>query len=405
MPDPTAPPTSAAGSVSVPAQRHAAVLPAAYRATWALFLVNGVLLSSWAVEIPAIQRRFDLDAAGLGWLLFAVVAGNTLTLPLVPWLGHRFGVRKVAVASLLVMAVTLALLGAAGSVALAALLLLLFGAAFSVSDLTLNTTAAWLEEHLQRPLMSGLHGAYSVGTLAGALIGGLVLSLGVSPAGHLLAATAVSVLLGLGFGPGLPGRWAAEAEPRVRLRGLRLPWPVTGLLILGFGAALCEGAVGDWSAVYLSGTLGSSPGGASLGFAGFAVAMVVGRLLGDGLTHRFGAARLGRWAALVMSLGFLLLLLAQTSPTGVAGFTLSGLGLSVLAPLLFSAAGRNETPAALPLLTGVFYGGFLLGPVLIAGLAHLSSLRLAFLLPLTLSVVFSALVTGWRLLPGKTHQD
>lgn len=380
------------------------------RHVWLLFLLNGVLLSSWAVRIPSVQARWSLTEGQLGGLLFLLMLGNVCALPVVNRALRLWGVRPTALACLLSMALGLALLPSMPSVALTAVALWVFGMGFSGVDLGMNTVGAWLEARIGQPIMSSLHGAYSLGALLGAGLGSAAIAAGLSLSLHLSGLGLLVLLLGGWCVAPLPGRLETTPpplQPSLTQPRARSPLPpsVVGLLVLAFCAALCEGAVTDWSAVLLQNASSASAGQAGLGFALFSLLMVVGRTLGDPLTVRMGATRLAGLGVGLMTLGFVAVVLFPTPVAGILGFGLSGLGLSVLAPLAFSAAGRSAQPTALATLTAVFYSGYLAGPPVLGVLAQQTSLRAAFVLPVVLGVLFGILALGARLLGPTSLRD
>lgn len=352
-----------------------------------LFLLNGVLYASWAVQIPAVQQRFDLSTAQLSGLLFALMVGTLLALPLARWsLGAR-GARQTGALSLFLMVASLGLLGVLTSVPAAFVAALLYGVGFGGMDLTLNGVGGWLEEQLETPIMSGLHGGYSVGALIGAGLGAVCIGAGLSLGTHLLGVGGVVLLAGLLAFALFPARIETTSGRAERPRGTLLL-----LLIPGFFAAFGEGTVTDWSTVFLGGMFPIGPAQAGLGFIAFSALMVLGRLSGDWLTRTFGASRLAIAAGLTAAAGFALVSWAGTAPGAVLGFVLAGAGLSVLAPLTFSAAWRLQGSAGIALLTAVFYGGYLAGPPLTGLMIQSAELPAAFVLPLLLAALSLAVM-------------
>jgi len=213
-----------------------------------LFLLNGLLYASWAVQIPAVQEHAHLDTAHLSGLLCALMAGTLFALPLSRHLLVTRGARQAGVMSLLLMTISFALLGVVTSISVAIMLAFAFGVGFGGTDVALNSVAGWLEERLELPIMSGLHGRYSLGALIGAAIGAAIIG------GHVLLAvhlTAVGVLVLLA---GLPA--LSKFPTRLEQTGGTLGRPQLALLLLlipGFFAAYGEGAVTDWSTLYLGG--------------------------------------------------------------------------------------------------------------------------------------------------------
>ncbi|WP_052195361.1 MFS transporter [Deinococcus radiopugnans] len=358
-----------------------------------LFLLNGVLYASWAVQIPAVQHRFDLNTAELSGLLFALMGGTLVALPLARQCLVVRGARQTGVLSLLLMGVSLGLLGAVTSVPAAFVCALLYGVGFGGMDFTLNGVGGWLEERLGKPIMSGLHAGYSLGALIGAALGTAFIGAALSLGTHLWSASATVVLAGLLAFALFPARIETASEARGRPQGKLLLL----LLIPGFFAAFGEGTVTDWSTVYLGGVFELPAAQAGLGFVAFSALMVLGRLSGDRLTQAFGAGRLALAASLASAAGFALVTWAGSAPGAVLGFVLTGAGLSVLAPLTFSAAWRMQGSAGVALLTAVFYGGYLAGPPLTGLTIGQAQLSAAFVLPLLLAALSVGAMLLWPL--------
>ena len=252
----------------------------------------------------------------------------------------------------------------------------------------MNAHGVAVETRLQQPIMSSLHGMFSLGGLLGAGAGALLLGV-LPPAGHVLLAavllvtTAVVVMRYL-----LPGRVdVGDAGPHFVLPTRA----ALGLGALAFLVLMTEGAVLDWSAAWLRGDLGASPSVAATAFAAFSAAMAVGRFSGDWLRRRWGATVLVRASAGMAAAGLALALLLATPLAAVIGFAAAGLGLSNTVPVLFGAAGRlpgQQPGAAIAATASVGYVGFLVGPPLIGFAAQATTLGTA----LSLLVVACGLV-------------
>jgi MFS family permease len=237
---------------------------------------------------------------------------------------------------------------------------------------------------------------YSLGALAGAVLGALLIRAGWTPAEHFAGLFVVSLLLGVVFVQGLPSGRETVAHEGEEAGHTTRAWslPLVTLGVLAACAAIPEGAVADWVGVYLKETVTSPDGAEALGFAGFSLTMLVGRLFGDRLSEIWGPVRVGQLGCLVAAFGLVLALGLPYVVPVICGFALMGLGISVLAPLAFSAVGRvapDSTPSAVAVVTAFFYLGYLAGPPVIGALAHLSSLRAA-LLVLLLTVLMAALL-------------
>jgi hypothetical protein len=259
-----------------------------------------------------------------------------------------------------------------------ALCLIVFGAANGACDVAMNAHGVAVEKALGRPIMSSLHAGWSFGGLAGA--GGAALGGVAGIDARLEAALAALAVMALAAPAARRLGSASTAEPGP---APKLGLPPRGVLLLG---ALCflilvtEGAMGDWSGIYLREEAGAARGVAALGFAGFSLGMAAGRIGGDALAHRLGSTTVLRAGAALVVVALGSLLAAGQAAVAVVGFTLVGLGVANAVPLLFSAAGRVRGMASAPALAAVFtmgYTGFIVGPPVIGVLADAIGLPVA----------------------------
>ena len=300
----------------------------------------------------------------LGLILTQVAAGA---------LTARLGSRPLILAGACGYAAGLVPVAGAESLAALASTLALVGAANGVLDLAMNVHGLTVERRIGRPILSGLHAAFSFGALAGAAVGAAAAGAGVGVTAHLpvVAATGVAVAV-IATTQLLPS--GADARPE----GPRIAAPSRALLGLGafaFCVLLSEGAVNDWSAVYLEEELGAGESAAALGLAAFSVTMAFGRLAGDRTTERHGAGRLARGGALAAALGGAAAVTAATTAVAVAGFALMGAGLATLFPLALRAAAAHQGAASVAAVSATGYAGFMAGPPVVGGLAEAADLR------------------------------
>lgn len=364
---------------------------AARFATRAMFLVCGTVTASWAPQVPLAKARLDLDDGVLGLTLLGLGAGAMVAMPLAGWLASRFSSRAITVLGGLVVCLALPLVILAPSAWLLALALFLFGAATGSMDVAMNVQATAVEARGRRPVMSSFHGMFSVGGLVGAGGSSLLLHFGLAPLTVALVVSGLMLaLLATQAGAMLPpDRGAAQAGMRFRLpRGILL---VLGLIT--FVLFLAEGAVLDWSAVFLHDSRGQDPAMAGLGYAVFAVAMAVMRLTGDGITSRFGGETVVRLGSAVAAAGFLLAVIAPWPVAGLVGFVLVGIGAANVVPVLFSAAGRVpgvDPGLAISTVAMLGYCGILAGPAAIGFVADHTGLPVALGLVAALLIVAGA---------------
>lgn len=375
--------------------------PPPVRSRWALattFFVNGVVLASWVPHIPAIKARHALSDGGLGLVLLAMAAGAVLALPVAGSLVGRLGSRRMTSLAAVGFCLLLPLPLASPTVPRLVLSLVLLGAGNGALDVSMNAHAVALERRYGRPIMASFHALFSLGGVAGALLAGGTMWLGVPDLGHAAATALVCAVAVAASFPALgPGEGGAARSAPVFARPPRVLAPLGGLAFLGL---LAEGAVGDWSAVYLHDALATGPAAAATGFAAFSLAMAAGRATGDRLVGRFGPARILQTSSGLAAGGLALALLVGEPVAGIIGFGLVGLGIANVVPILFSAAGRVrgvQPGVALAAVTTLGYVGFLAGPPLIGLAAELAGLPLALGL---VSLSCACIAAGAGLLPG-----
>lgn len=350
----------------------------ARKSTLAIFFINGFVLSSWVTHIPLIKDRMNLGEGLLGIALLAVAAGAVTFMPLSGRWSSRFGSARITMLSALLFCMALPLPIFAPNFIFILPALFLFGASNGTMDVAMNAQAVAVEKEHGKPIMSSFHGFFSLGGLSGAGLGGWSLSQGLNPIVHVLS---VSILM---FAATLVAiRFLLPKGETSTLKSSKfvLPaGPLRALAALAFLVLLAEGAVMDWSSVYIKTTLQTGVGLAAAGYAAFSLMMAVGRLSGDRLVSKLGAVAITRVTALIAATGLAFALLIPHPLFAVIGFGLVGLGLSNLIPVLFSAAGK--TPGVAPgigisAVATAGYFGFLAGPPVIGFIAELVSLPVA----------------------------
>ena len=346
-------------------------------ATRLAFFIAGFAVSAWAPLIPFAKRRLALDDAQLGLMLLCLGIGSVLMMPLAGGLAARYGCRRTILAAGTVICLCLPALMLAPSIPVLAAALAVFGASLGVLDVVMNLQAVIVERASGRAMMSGFHGMYSVGGIAGA--GGVAgaLALGASP---LVAITGTAVLAALLLAAARGGLLAQGGEGDHPAFAL----PRGRVLLVGavcFAMFLSEGAVLDWSAVFLSTVRHADPATAGFGYVAFAATMTLGRLTGDRIVQALGAFRVVVCGALVAAAGFALAILSASPMAGLAGFAVVGAGAANVVPVMFSAAGRQHdmpTHLAVAAVTTMGYAGVLLGPAALGFVAKATSLPMAF---------------------------
>ncbi|MFJ5140074.1 MFS transporter [Streptomyces sp. NPDC088707] len=345
----------------------------------AVFCVHGAVTGSFATRIPWIQEHAGVSAGQLGLALAFPALGASVAMPLAGAVSHRFGARTALRGLLTLWTLALTLPSLAPDIWGLCAALFVYGATAGMSDVAMNALGVETENRLGRSIMSSLHGMWSAGALIGSAAGTVAAHLGGDARLHHLIAALVLTALGLVFCQGvLDMRSTPDEEPPPRFS---LP-PKSALIIgaIGFCAVFAEGASLDWSAVYLRDELGSSAGLAAASTTAFALTMTVARLAGDRVVDRFGAVRTVRVGGAVATLGGVLVVVAPHAAVAMAGFGLIGLGVAVVVPLAFAAAGRSgpNPSQAIAGVATITYTSGLIAPSAIGGIADATSLVFSF---------------------------
>jgi MFS family permease len=375
------------------------VLSSPRAAVAAAFLIHSTVSGTWAPRLPAIKESLGLSDGELGTALVGLAIGLVAGTRLAGAPIDRFGSRPVMRAGFPLLAATLLLPGLAGNgLALFASLLVL-GVASGALDVAMNAQGIEVERVLRRPILSGLHGLWSVGLGIGAGVAAGAAAIDAEPLEHFAVVAAVLAVLSVVFLRGLlPAHdhvreESHDAEPP----DVRWTWALLLLGVIAFCSFVGEGSASDWSAVYMTQELGTSDALGAVAFAAFAVTMATARFAADPLRTRLGNVPLVRGGSLIAAAGLGAGLLIHEPWAGIAGFALLGLGLAAVVPIAFSAAGDLD-PRATGRLVGrvatIGYVGSVAGPIMIGWLAEATSLRTALGLVVLLALAIAASAGG-----------
>jgi MFS family permease len=353
----------------------------------AAFGTNGLLFASWAAHIPEIKAHLGLTAGTLGLALLGAPVGSVTAMLISARLLPRLGSKRMVRACLLGYGASGPFVGLAGSLPALICALYAWGAFQGALDVSMNTQAVAVERARGRPLMSGFHGYWSIGTFAGAGIGSIGVAIGLSLSSQLLLIGPPTVLAAAWLTVRMLPDEGPPAEPRgTELPGRRRSHAVLMLGAIAFASMLCEGACADWAAVYLRVSVGTGAAIAGLGYTAFALTMVAVRLSGNRLLARFRVRLVLPVLAAIAAVGFAACLPSGGGLAAIAGFACLGLGLALVVPTVFSAAGRLpglNPGTAIATVSACGWAGFVCGPPLIGELASATSLTAALgILPL-----------------------
>jgi MFS family permease len=384
-------------SASLPADRSRRRLLRARFAVGYSFLACGLGMGIWATHIPVVRARLALDPAILGVALFVMAAASTLILPLAGAALGRFGSRPTAAVATIAFAVCLPLPVLANSVPIFFVSVLLFGATLGAIDVAMNLQATEVEAALGRPTMSLFHGFFSVGGLAGAGLGSAVIAAGWGDGRG--AAAVAAVLLALAI------LAAFNLWPRDRSAGsgAYFAWPnraVFALGVLAFLSFAVEGAVTNWSALFLAAVKQASVYEAGFGFAAFSVTMAIFRLTGDTVVARVGAKAIVVAGGIIIVAGVALAIAAPWPAVAALGFGLVGVGCANVVPVVFSAASRvpgMSSNLAIAAVTTMGYAGFMAAPPVLGFVADGFGLAISLVVVALMGAAIALVATAnWR---------
>lgn len=366
-----------------------------------VFFLQPIAFGSWLPRIPDVQQHLGVGPAGLALALLGLPVGTLLTLPFAGRLVARIGARATIINVFIIYSLVMALPALAWNSETLFVALMFLGSAMSTLELGLNVKADEVEKHAKRAIMSTCHGCWSLGIMAGSVVGSIFAALGVAAVIAIPLAAVIALPVALYVGSLLPDygkdeRVAAAAAPKGK-------WQPPGAMLLGiclfvFGIGMTEGAIADWSAVFLRDMFGSPAAQAGIGYSVFAALVAAGRFSGDWLRTRYGAVAVARFCGACAIAGLGIVYFAPSPEIAIFGFAVMGFGVSVGFPLAVTAAASlKDRPSSSSVATLSFIAltGFLIGPPMIGFVAEHTSMRggLAMLLPfLGISLILTGML-------------
>ncbi|MEM6894288.1 MAG: MFS transporter [Bacteroidota bacterium] len=351
--------------------------PKYFAPSWVFASLN-IWFGTWAIYIPTVKEQLQIDKADLGIALFCLSLGVFAIFPVAPYIINRIGVGKATWYGVVLSSLAALFPLIVPNYYLLMLALFLFGASNGLTDISMNTLVAEIEKKEKQNFMSAAHGFFSLGGVIAGL-GSFLIPVLDSPFLHML------LIVILVFGINLYVKkyyFAIKSEPiQKEAFSFKLFKPLFLLGIIGFVAFGSEGAIVDWSGLYLKEVTFAPEALIGVGFLAFSTAMTLGRFLGDGISARIGAVNIVALGALIAAVGYVLVLTGQTH-WAIVGFALNGLGFSVIVPELFRIGGNVkgvDAAKGVSFIAGTGYLGFLMGPVILGFLAEEFSLRISFM--------------------------
>ena len=357
-----------------------------------IFAINGMVFGTWASRIPAIVDFHELSPGSLGLLIFLAGLSAVIAFSVFGRAADRYGAAFVTKrTTTILIPLTLIIIAFANSIGMLVFAVIFFGAIHGGDDVAMNAWAAEVERKYNRPVMSSFHAMWSLGAGIGAGLGSLLAFYEVGFKNHfsLISVIIFFVALSVAFIP-----FESQKNKKV-FKSPFISIPKGSLLpvaTITFFASLSEGAVADWSAIFLKSVAELNDGNAALGFTVFSMCMFAMRLMGDRISFKLGPSTTARYSGLVALSGSLILLISDSFFLLLLGFGLIGLGIAVIIPLAFSRAGNDKTISqgtAIASIATLGYGGMLLGPLFLGLLAEITSIKTSFfILPIMAFFIF-----------------
>lgn len=381
------------------------------------FFICGMGLSCWAPLVPFAKDRLGLSESDLGILLLLLGGGAMTMMPLSGLFTSKYGSRRMMVTGGLLIALTLPVLAFSSSVIIMAIALFLFGGGVGMLDVSMNTHGIIVQRYSTKPIFSMLHGLFSVGSLVGALSLSFFVKWGLSPVNASTIFSLIIVFVAIAKYRNLFSKNVEDERSDKMLvdenEGVvsqKSVWLNGSVLLIGFfcfSFFLIEGAMLDWSAVFMRDVKNIPVELGGLGYAAFSIAMAVMRLFGDKVISKLNNKAVVLGGGIIAVVGLLVVIISNIISLILIGFILIGIGIANTIPVFFSEGGKlknMKTSVALSAITTIGYSGQLAGPALIGFIAELFSLPLAFMF-LIMVVAFAITVYFFHTIKQKKSKE
>ncbi len=353
-----------------------------------IFFLNGFIHANLYSRLPRVQEIFSIDNGTLGFVLLASSIGAIGAMPFTGWFIIRFGSRRISLFSVFFYCLLVPFVPWVFNLAGLIILFFLMGVSAGMLDVSMNAQAVMVEQQIGKPIMTSFHALFSIGMMLGAGMGSIFSRLNTPLFTHLGIITLVSVIISF-----FMRYYLIHDKPTEKQEGPAFRLPNAAMVSIGVIAFCCmlgEGAMADWSTIYLEKIADADVALAPLGLAAFALAMTIGRILGDNARLKLGDKRLIVLCGTIATVGLITAILVDDPYLVITGFFMVGIGLSVIVPIAYSVAGNApDLPpgVGLAMVTTVGYSGFLVGPPIIGFIADWQTLRSAFVMVAALFVL------------------
>ena len=365
------------------------------RAVGLVFAINSFMFGNWAARIPDIKERLELSEAQLGIALLGLSVGAMISMPFMGWLLSKRGAGHLSYLFVILYCIAMVPPVMANSLVWLTFFLVLVGLTNGATDIAMNAAAAAIEKKHKVSIMSTSHGMWSMGSMVGAGVAGYIAQKEINQPLHMVIASGLMVLLAIS----LIRTLSVIRDDHSSDKSFVLPkGPIIGLALITFCILIAEGAIADWSAVFIKNVTLGNKMQAGLGYAGFSMAMTLGRFFGDSIIPKYGKGKILKVCGTIATFGLALTVLISSPVSAILGFTIAGFGFSLMIPVLFSAAATVKGIApgtGIAMVATLGYAGFLIGPPAIGFIAEKANLNygLGFIVILAFVAVVIASIT------------
>lgn len=358
------------------------------------FFISGFGYTSWASRIPAIQQQLHLSDGKLGAVLFALPIGLMLTFPLMGKLLRRYTSKQVMLAGAILYNIFLAIPGFTREIWEIIPVLLVFGASRNLLNLSMNAQALGVQGLYKKSIMTTFHGVWSLAGFGGAILSYLMVHFNISPTYHLLTVSVLLLTLTFSF---YPSSIELERSTDAKRYFLMPDKTLVKFALIAFASMACENTMYDWSSIYFQQEVHQTKSFSTAAFVLYMFAITIGRFSGDHIVSMFGIPKILKFSGFFVTAGYMLCIIAPYTVPALAGFTLIGLGVSCIVPLVFSLASTSKNVsagAALVSISTIGYSGFLMVPPVVGFISQALNLRFAFLVMAALSCMIIVLISA-----------
>jgi predicted MFS family arabinose efflux permease len=354
--------------------------------------------ATWATRIPDFKSYLHLSDAQLGTVLMGLPVGSLVSLPIAGWLLTKYASKWICIMAVAMYVLVIPGLSYMNSAVSLFIGLFFFGMVGDIMNIAMNTQVVSLEAKMNKIIMSSFHAVFSIGLMSGAFLGGILEKANFSTLEHF-SLVALSNILLIPFSiRNLLTDKPVQDENKPTSSILNLGPYLIILSCIAFCGMLCEGAMADWISLYFKEYIPDSPYPITIGFSSFAVAMVIGRFLGDKISLKYGVSSILIINGILTGVGMMLTLGMESIYLKVIGCFITGIGISTVVPLIYSQAGNQKEIMPSMAIAGVStiaYIGFLLGPVLIGYLSNFVGLDKALFLIVILGFLAAFISKTW----------